>query len=189
MPDSYRNPKRISLIVVFLFVLVIPIHIVFCAEPVETDNGPVQGTVEEGLRIYRGIPYAAPPVGNLRWKAPEPARGWQGILPADKFGPASMQNNPAIANLSPPGENCLYFNVWTPAKNEKEKLPVMVWIHGGGFVAGTPSEQLYQCEHPAEKGVVMVSIGLYDKAQAGPVVHLEGLKTFDEYFKWRRESE
>ena len=142
-----------------MLVLLLPIRDAFCAEPVRTDNGPVQGTVAGDLKIYKGIPYAALPIGDLRWRAPQPAPKWKNVLAADKFGPAALQNNPAIANLSPPSEDCLYLNVWTPAKSEKEKLAVMVWIHGGGFVAGTPAEQLYNCEHLAKKGVVMVSIG------------------------------
>lgn len=129
------------------------------AVPVKTENGMVQGTVEDGLRVYRGIPFAAPPVGELRWKAPQPAQKWEGILPAEKFGPASIQSNPAISTLAAPSEDCLYLNVWTPARSDKERLAVMVWIHGGGFVAGATAEQLYHSEHLAKKGVVVVSIG------------------------------
>ena len=128
------------------------------AKPVKTENGLVQGKVEDGLRIYRGIPYATAPVGELRWKPPQPIQDWKGILPGDKFGPASIQNNPAVANLAPPSEDCLYINVWTPAKSEKDRLAVMVWIHGGGFIAGTPAEKLYHSEHIAKKGLVVVSI-------------------------------
>jgi para-nitrobenzyl esterase len=153
-----------------LIILLTPMKDAVGAEPVKTENGQVQGTVENGLKIYRGIPYAAPPVGGLRWKAPQPALKWNDVLHADKFGPAGLQNNPAISNLAPPSEDCLYLNVWTPAKSAKEKLAVMVWIHGGGFMAGTPAEQLYHCEHLAKKGVVVVSIG-YRLGVAGFLAH------------------
>jgi para-nitrobenzyl esterase len=159
MLASYLSRNCTSLTLTFFFVLLMPMQDVANAKPVKTENGFVQGKVEDGLRIYRGIPYATPPVGELRWKPPQPIQDWKGILPGDKFGPASIQNNPAIDNLAPPSEDCLYINVWTPAKSEKDRVAVMVWIHGGGFVAGTPAEKLYHSEHIADKGVVVVSIG------------------------------
>jgi para-nitrobenzyl esterase len=128
------------------------------AQPVTVDTGLVEGTVENGLRIYRGIPYAAPPVGNLRWRPPQPAAPWPGVRAATEYGRACMQTNAAISNLPAPSEDCLFVNVWTPAA-ATERLPVMVWIHGGGFVAGTPAEQLYHGEWLAKKGVIVVSIG------------------------------
>ena len=128
------------------------------AEPVKVEGGLLKGTVEDGLRVYLGIPYAAPPVGNLRWQPPQPAPRWRGMRTADQFGPACIQTNAAIANLPVPSEDCLYLNVWTPAKSSAEKLPVLVWIHGGGFVAGAPAEKLYHGEWLAKKGVVFVSI-------------------------------
>jgi len=128
------------------------------AKPVKVEGGLIQGTLEDGLRIYRGIPYAAPPVGDLRWRPPQPAPKWDGVRAADQFGRACVQTNPAIANLPAPSEDCLYLNVWTPAKRADEKLPVLVWIHGGGFVAGAPAEKLYHGEWLAKKGVVVVSI-------------------------------
>ena len=131
----------------------------FAADPVKTEGGLLQGTVEDGLRIYRGIPYAAPPTGDLRWKAPLPAAKWEGVKPADQFGRACIQTNAAIKDLPAPSEDCLYLNVWTPDKSENEKLAVMVWIHGGGFTAGTPAEKTYHGEWLAKKGVVVVSIG------------------------------
>lgn len=142
------------------------------ANPVKVDGGLLKGTLEDGLKIYRGIPYAAPPVGDLRWRPPQPAPKWTGVRAADQFGRACMQTNPAIANLPAPSEDCLYLNVWTPAKKDNEKLPVLVWIHGGGFVAGAPAEQLYHGEWLAKKGVVVVSIA-YRLGVFGFLVHPE----------------
>jgi para-nitrobenzyl esterase len=103
--------------------------------------------------------YAAPPVGDLRWRPPQSAQKWQGVHLASEYGRACMQSNPAISNLPAPSEDCLFLNVWTPAKRVNERLPVMVWIHGGGFTAGTPAEQLNHAEWLASKGVVVVSVG------------------------------
>src|SRR5450759_3953332 len=96
-------------------------------KPIKVEGGLLQGSVEDGLTIYRGIPYAAPPLGDLRWQPPQPAAKWQGVRPADQYGRACIQTNAAIANLPAPSEDCLYLNVWTPAKRASEKLPVMVW--------------------------------------------------------------
>jgi para-nitrobenzyl esterase len=131
-------------------------------EPVRTDAGPVQGTVENGITIYKGIPFAAPPLGDLRWRAPKPATAWKEVLHADKFAPACMQVPivmPALG-LDPltVNEDCLYLNVWTPAKTPKDKLAVMVWIYGGGFTIGGTSIAQYDGRNLAKKGVVLVSI-------------------------------
>ena len=128
------------------------------AGPVKVDTGLLEGTAEDGLLVYRGIPFAAPPVGDLRWRPPQPAAAWTGVRKADAFGRACLQINQAIANLPAPSEDCLYLNVWTPATRADERLPVMVWIHGGGFTAGTPPERLYHGEAIAKKGVVVVSV-------------------------------
>jgi para-nitrobenzyl esterase len=152
--DSYRNCMFAVAVAMLLWCVA-----AFAADPVKTEGGLLQGTVEDGLRIYRGIPYAAPPIGDLRWKAPQPAARWDGVKPADQFGRACIQTNAAIKDLPAPSEDCLYLNVWTPAKSENEKLAVMVWIHGGGFTAGTPAEKTYHGEGVAKKGVVVVSIG------------------------------
>jgi para-nitrobenzyl esterase len=128
-------------------------------QSVKVETGLVEGTIEDGLRVYRGIPYAAPPVGDLRWRAPQPAAKWEGVRAATEYGRACMQTNAAIATLPPPSEDCLFVNVWAPPTRSAERLPVMVWIHGGGFTAGTPAEQLYHAEWLAQKGVVVVSVG------------------------------
>ena len=132
------------------------------AAAVKVEGGLVEGTAEKGLTVYRGIPFAAPPVGDLRWRAPQPAEKWEGVLKADKFAPMCMQNMPGMPG-KPPGEanqseDCLYLNVWTPAKSESERIPVMVLIYGGGFNGGGTSVPNTTGEHLAKKGVVMVSI-------------------------------
>ena len=124
---------------------------------VQTDKGLVSGTVEEGVNAYLGIPYAAPPVGELRWRPPQPAAPWEGVLNATKFAPAC----PQLKTRHPQGEiseDCLYLNVWTPAKSADEKLPVLVWIHGGGYVSESSAQPEYSGMLLAKKGVVVVSM-------------------------------
>jgi para-nitrobenzyl esterase len=130
------------------------------AEPIGTQNGLVNGTVEDGLHVYRGIPFAAPPVGALRWREPQPAANWSGTSPADKFAPACMQAPSPLTGTQglAVSEDCLYLNVWSPAKSATQRLPVMVWIYGGGFVGGATSVPLYGGEQLAHKGVVVVSV-------------------------------
>jgi para-nitrobenzyl esterase len=130
---------------------------------VKTDKGRVQGKASDDhqVRIFLGIPYAAPPVGPLRWKPPQPAKKWSGTRDATSFGYRCIQT-PIYNDMvfRDPGENedCLTLNVWTPAKDKHQKLPVMVWIYGGGFVGGTTSEPRQDGEHLAHKGVVVVSM-------------------------------
>jgi len=122
---------------------------------VKVEEGWIQGTIEHGLTIFRGIPFAAPPLGSLRWKAPQPAQKWDGIKQTIHFAPAPMQaGNPAGGK----SEDCLYLNVWTPAKSAQDNLPVLVWIYGGGFSSGSTAEPWYDGMKLAQKGVVFVSI-------------------------------
>ena len=132
------------------------------ADVVHTDRGAVEGTssADGKVRVYRGIPFAAPPVGTLRWKAPQPAPRWKGVRKATEFGARCMQTRvfgDMVFRDNGPSEDCLYLNVWTPAASPKAHLPVMVWIYGGGFVAGSASEPRQDGEKLAEKGVVVVS--------------------------------
>ena len=110
---------------------------------------------------FKGIPYAAVPVGPLRWKEPQPVVRWTGVRLADHFGPRCMQA-PVYSDMifrdSGNSEDCLHLNVWTPAKSNSDHLPVMVWIHGGGFQAGASSEPRQDGEVLAAKGVIVVSI-------------------------------
>jgi len=136
--------------------------------PVMTEYGFVQGVTETDLTVYRGIPFAAPPVGDLRWRAPQPAAKWEGVRQADKFGPDPFQGD-GKGNVS---EDCLYVNVWTPAKSPTEKVPVLVWIYGGGFSFGSTSTPVHKGEHLARKGVVLVSLN-YRVGTFGFLAHPE----------------
>jgi para-nitrobenzyl esterase len=137
--------------------------------PVMTDKGLVQGIYENNMTVYKGIPFAAAPVGELRWKAPQPAKGWEGVMQADKFAPAPFQGGNPPSGKS---EDCLYLNIWTPAKSSTAKMPVLVWIYGGGFSFGSTSEKVYSGEKLAQKGVVLVSIA-YRIGQLGFLAHPE----------------
>ena len=143
--------------------------------PVKVEGGRLQGTSEDALTVYRGIPFAAPPVGDLRWRAPQPAAKWEGVRPAAKFAPACVQamRNPPGSDPGPGvSEDCLYLNVWTPAQSPRDRIPVLVWIYGGGFNAGATSVPTYSGERLAQKGVVLVSIA-YRVGPLGFLAHPE----------------
>lgn len=158
--------KKLSLLVAFASFAVAAIA---QPAPVKTDLGLVQGTIEDGLTVYKGIPFAAPPVGNLRWKAPQPAAKWEGVKQTTQFAPGPIQGGNIPSGKS---EDCLYLNVWSPAKSAKDKIPVLVWIYGGGFGAGATSEANYSGENLAKKGVVLVSIA-YRVGNLGFMAHPE----------------
>jgi para-nitrobenzyl esterase len=124
-------------------------------------GGRVSGVTASGVTAFKGIPFAAPPVGELRWKAPQPVKAWTGVRDGTKFGPSCMQDATMARVFNAPpevSEDCLYLNVWTPAKSASESLPVMVWIYGGGFVGGQTSVPAYNGTHLSQKGVVLVSV-------------------------------
>jgi para-nitrobenzyl esterase len=139
------------------------------ADPIKTSGGLVSGVVVSNgaVRAYKGIPFAKPPVGDLRWRAPQPTEPWTGTLVADKFGPSCMQPDPTPGHsiftrifytpIKPKSEDCLYLNIWTAA-SVGEKRPVMVWIPGGGFRGGSSSVEIYDGAELAKKGVVLVSV-------------------------------
>jgi para-nitrobenzyl esterase len=121
---------------------------------VKIDTGWVSGS-GTGVRVYKGIPYAAAPAGPLRWKPPQPAQPWKGILVAKNF-PANCPQAPLLPG--PQSEDCLGLNVWTPVHSAAARLPVMVWIYGGGFQIGGTSQSAYDGEALAAQGVVLVSV-------------------------------
>ena len=124
-------------------------------------GGRMAGVVANGIASFKGIPFAAPPVGTLRWKAPRAVVPWSGVKQATTFGPSCIQDPNFATLFGAPAtfsEDCLYLNVWTPANNSAERLPVMVWIYGGGFVGGMTSIPAYDGTRFASKGVVLVSI-------------------------------
>ncbi|HWE52738.1 MAG TPA: carboxylesterase/lipase family protein [Bryobacteraceae bacterium] len=134
--------------------------------PVRIDTGRVSGALggsSNTISVYKGIPFVAPPVGELRWKAPQPAKDWAGVFEATKFSPIPPQRQSA----DPQSEDSLYLNVWTPAKSAAERLPVMVWIYGGGFTYGSASTRIYDGVHLAEHGVVVVTFNYRLNVLAG----------------------
>ena len=130
---------------------------------VHTEAGVVAGTrsTDGKVMIFKGVPFAAPPVGELRWKEPQPVARWKGVRKTTEFGARCMQARiyeDMVFRDAGPSEDCLYLNVWTPGISAKTKRPVMVWIYGGGFQAGATSEPRQDGEHLAHKGVVVVSM-------------------------------
>lgn len=149
--------KKITTYLIVLNVLLFLSSCTNKTEPgqVKTQDGWVQGTLKDDLTIFKGIPFAAPPIEDLRWKAPQPVETWEGVKQTTEFAPGPMQGGNPPSGKS---EDCLYLNIWTPAKTPDEKVPVLVWIYGGGFAAGATSETTYDGENLAKKGVVLVSI-------------------------------
>src|SRR6202162_644200 len=130
------------------------------SEPVRVVSGLVVGTSDGSLAVYKSIPFAAPPVGELRWRAPERPLHWSGIRAADKFGPICMQSGASVPGAAEESvsEDCLTLSIWTPAKARNEKLPVMGWIPGGGFTQESASMPLYWGAGLAKRGVIGVTL-------------------------------
>jgi para-nitrobenzyl esterase len=138
-------------------------------DTVKVDGGVISGTAspDGSIKIFKGIPFAAPPVGDLRWKEPQPVVAWQGVRKCESFGASPMQGNPSpfgpwseefLIPKEPISEDCLTLNVWTGAKSARDKLPVIVWIYGGGFVSGGTACPIYDGTAMARKGIVFVSV-------------------------------
>jgi len=135
-----------------------------------TKYGAVEGVPceSEGIAVFKGIPFAAPPVGDLRWRAPQPPAAWEGVRKCDKYAPAAMQARhgvpfyveefPLDFTQVEYSEDCLYLNIWTPAKTADDKLAVMIWIHGGGNEVGFPNEPEHDGEFIAQRGVIYVNV-------------------------------
>ena len=143
-----------------------------------TGQGTLRGCVEDGLCVFRGVPYAAPPTGAARWQAAEPHSGWDGVREAAAYGPSAPQPwlpggmPPVGSHGAPPfGEDCLTLNLWTPAVDDARR-PVMVWIHGGGFLTGSGNLPFYACDTFARDGdVVAISVNY----RLGPLGFLAGM--------------
>ena len=138
---------------------------------VKVENGVLEGLPGGNSRItvFKGIPFAAPPVADNRWRAPQPCENWEGVKKAFQFGPISVQDTPGLGtdiysrewhvdSEIPMNEDCLYLNVYTPAKEENEKLPVIVWYFGGAYQWGYPCEMEFDGEQLAKKGVILVTV-------------------------------
>ena len=134
------------------------------------ETGDIEGILDGQLAVYKAIPYAAPPVGDLRWRAPQPAKPWKGVLKAENFGPLPPQPTRPGRTADMMSEDCLYLGIATPAKSVNDKLPVMVWIHGGGFQTEHYGGDLWK--HLAQRGVVIVSIE-YRTGALGFMAHPE----------------
>ena len=132
------------------------------SDPLKIDTGYISGTligdVDNPVRAYRGIPYAAPPVGDLRWKPPQPASPWKEIRQCTAFTKTPPQAGMAGLEQEPQSEDCLYLNVMTPARTAGESLPVMVWLHGGGYSSGSGNDQLCNLPRLPQHGVVLVNV-------------------------------
>lgn len=147
----------------------IAVSLAYAARPivVSTQDGRISGVTDSlGVTSYKGIPFAAPPVGRLRWRAPQPTAHWDGVRKADYFGDACVQKEghsrppwtEPFMEQGPTSEDCLYLNVWTAAKTAGERRPVMVWFHGGGFTEGSASIAVYDGTQLAKRGVVLVGV-------------------------------
>jgi para-nitrobenzyl esterase len=160
----------LAIMVIFCAGAANPVHAAI--EYAEVTGGRVQGEVHDGLASFKGLPFASPPVGELRWRVPQPVVAWSGVRKADTFAPACIQpwaDNPNPNRLS---EDCLYLNVWTAAVTAKERRPVMVWIHGGGLTGGMSWETLSHGTKLAPEGVVLVTIA-YRLGAFGFLAHSE----------------
>ncbi|HST22136.1 MAG TPA: carboxylesterase family protein [Blastocatellia bacterium] len=179
-PDALSIPRKLGLLAVTLILAFSVFNFSTRAWSINgnirVDGGLISGTTADGVTCYKGIPFAAPPVGELRWKAPQPVVAWEGVRACNDFGPECPQAPYPQASLyySPPqkqSEDCLYLNVWTGAK-AGEKRPVMLWIHGGALTRGTGATPTYNGTAFAKKGVVLVTIN-YRLGPLGYLAHSE----------------
>ncbi len=161
--------------IILLLIILLPGRVLAAdkkPDVIQLHSGPISGKIEDGMRIFTGIPYAAPPTGELRWKPPREIAPWTQVKSATAFSPSCPQPGQSVLALGSGkfSEDCLYMNVWTPAEKPGERLPVMVWIHGGAFNFGSASQPEYDGKHLAEKGVVVVTIN-YRLGPLGFLVH------------------
>jgi para-nitrobenzyl esterase len=154
-----RGSYLTSLVLLGIFVSA---NSAFANDTVKISQGALQGTTNAGgtVRMFKNVPFAAAPVGALRWKEPQTAPAWHGVRQADKFGSACLQTN-VFGDIyfrdAQPSEDCLNLDIWIPAKSSDKKIPVLLWFYGGGFVAGSASEPRYDGENLAKKGIIVVN--------------------------------
>ena len=176
-----RTHRRTAIALCLLALLVSSRPLKARLDVVRVDTGSLSGvTGTGGVTAYLGIPFAAPPVGELRWRPPQPAARWEGVRKATAFGTSCMQNQAGsrlpwteeFMTQGPIGEDCLFLNVWTAARNASARLPVMFWIYGGGFNEGSSSVAVYNGAELATKGVIVVSVN-YRVGPLGFLAHPE----------------
>jgi para-nitrobenzyl esterase len=168
-----KRGEILSLAVIILFSVARPA--VTQIRRAKTVGGEVEGTVSENIASFKGIPFAAPPVGNLRWKAPQPVIAWSGVKKVQAYAPGCMQDSGMariMGSVAKVSEDCLYLNVWTKARTRDAKLPVMVWIYGGAFNAGTTGIPIYDGTKLAKGNVIPVTIA-YRVGAFGFLAHPE----------------
>ncbi len=155
-----RNDWRRTIVAAGMMAMAMSITATGTAKPALTESGALGGVRNDGLTAYLGVPYAAPPVGELRWREPQRVASWTGTRKGRSFAPACPQKGVSMPGEDPPAtsEDCLYLNVWTPAKIANERLPVLVWIHGGGYTNGSTAMPLYAGDKLAQRGIVVVTI-------------------------------
>ena len=176
-----RTHRRTALALCLLTLLVSNHVLRARLDVVKIDTGSLSGVAgASGVTAYLGIPFAAPPVGDLRWRPPQPPAKWEGVRKADTFGASCMQNQAGsrlpwteeFMTQGPIGEDCLFLNVWTAARTPSTRLPVMFWIYGGGFNEGSSSVAVYDGTQLAQKGVIVVSVN-YRVGPLGFLAHPE----------------
>ena len=155
--------RRFILLAIILIFLIAAVPFSGCEKPaqetvVTLDSGKIRGTLVDGVGTFLGIPFAAPPLGEFRWREPQPVKSWEGIRDCNKYALACPQPKSVFYDVGPTGEDCLYLNVWTPAKGPDENLPVMAWIHGGSFNSGAASLDMYNGKNLARQNVIVVTI-------------------------------
>jgi len=162
--------KRIT---VFLFALCASVLTAFCQPQVHVTEGILQGVEQSGIKMFLGVPFAQPPVGDLRWRAPQPASHWEGIRKAETFSDDPVQWN-IFGDMEQRGprqsEDCLYLNIWTPAQTMDEQLPVFIYFNGGGLLAGSGSEPRYDGRQMARRGIVSITAN-YREGYLGYLAH------------------
>lgn len=157
----YRPRPVLSVLGFLLLSYAVPASPQAAKDQVTVESGILEGTsnADQSVRIFKGVPFAAPPIGDLRWKSPQRVGKWSGVRQAHKFGSACLQTN-VFGDIyfrdNQPSEDCLNLNIWIPARTAKSNLPVFLWYYGGGFVAGANSEPRYDGESLAKKGVIVV---------------------------------